>query len=161
MSLKSAEVRGVAGLSAASSNQASSSGVTSKTFVCCSRTERRTSFTNLLASAQAPARTCSCKKSSTSLANAIVTGLMCEKGINVSRHRVIQDSNSSSVDYLKTVKRESFCRFDPQNCVQSQDTVVSQQDTTGHFSDGRTLRNQARRAYSPLGPPKWKPVSSS
>ena len=45
MPVKSAAVSGVAGLSAASSNQASRSDVTAKGLACWSRTERRTSLT--------------------------------------------------------------------------------------------------------------------
>lgn len=59
MASKSFFVSGVVGLSAASSSQVSNSGVTSKGFCCCSRTERMTSLISSLASAQTPARTCS------------------------------------------------------------------------------------------------------
>src|SRR5438874_10966277 len=69
---KSFLVRGLTGLSADSNNQASNSGVTSKGLRCCARTERSTSFTSSLASAQAPERTCFLRKLSTSLATAIV-----------------------------------------------------------------------------------------
>src|SRR5207248_8757019 len=54
---KSVPVNGEVGASAASSNQASNSGVRSKGRCRCSRTERMTSFTNSLASAQTPERT--------------------------------------------------------------------------------------------------------
>jgi hypothetical protein len=57
MELKSSRVSGVTGLSAASSNQFSSSGVTSNGFCRCSRTERMMSLTSSLALAHAPRRT--------------------------------------------------------------------------------------------------------
>src|SRR6266567_1584488 len=69
---KSAPVSGVAGCSAASNNQASNSGVTSRGFCCCSRIERMTSLTNSLGSLQTPVRTWFCRKSSTSLARTIL-----------------------------------------------------------------------------------------
>src|SRR5208282_102831 len=72
MPLKSDLVSGVTDLSAASSSHASSSGVISKNFRCCSRSERMTSLTNSLASAHTPERTWSRRKSSTSLAKATV-----------------------------------------------------------------------------------------
>ena len=72
MASKSALVRGVTGWSAASNNQASNSGVTSRGFCCCSRIERMTSFTNSLGSAQTPERTWCRRKSSTSVARTIV-----------------------------------------------------------------------------------------
>ena len=72
MALKSALVSGVVGWSAASNNQASNSGVTSKGFCCCSRRARRTSLISSLASAQMPERTWSCTKFSTSLSKAMV-----------------------------------------------------------------------------------------
>ena len=52
---KSRAVSGVKGLSAASNNHASRSGVTAKGLARWSRTEQRTSLTRLLASAQIPA----------------------------------------------------------------------------------------------------------
>jgi len=76
MPRKSAAASGETGLSAASNNQASNSGDTTKGLCCWSRTERRRSLTRSLASAQTPERTCSCKKSSTSLARAILTHLV-------------------------------------------------------------------------------------
>ena len=74
---KSAAESGVAGWSAASSSQASSSGVISKGVTCWSRKERRTSFTSSAGSVQFPARTCCSRKSSTSLASLIVTASIC------------------------------------------------------------------------------------
>src|SRR5436190_4596745 len=59
MEVKSSRVSGLAGFSAASNNQASNSGVSSNGFCCWSRTERRRSLTNSLASVQTPERTCS------------------------------------------------------------------------------------------------------
>lgn len=76
MPSKSARVSGVTAWSADSSSQASSSDVILKGFSRCSRTERITSLTNWLASAQAPVRTCSFRKASTSLANSTVMLLL-------------------------------------------------------------------------------------
>src|SRR5207244_2093924 len=61
---KSSLLNGLVGRSADSNSQASNSGVTSKGFCCCSRRDRMIPLTNSLASAQTPARTCSCKNSS-------------------------------------------------------------------------------------------------
>ena len=57
MPSKSLAVNGVTGLSAASSSQASNSGVTAKGLCCCSRTERRRSLTSSLGLEETPART--------------------------------------------------------------------------------------------------------
>src|ERR1035437_8694842 len=54
MAVKSALVSGVTGLSAASISHASNSGVMAKNLRCCSRSERMTSLTSSLASAQTP-----------------------------------------------------------------------------------------------------------
>lgn len=73
MASKSSCFRSVVGLSAASRSHASNSGVASNGLCCCSRTERRISLTSSLALSQTPERTCFSRKSSTSLAKAIVT----------------------------------------------------------------------------------------
>ena len=57
MPSKSFAVSGVTGLSAASSSQASNSGVIANGFCCYSRTERRRSLTSSLGSEETPART--------------------------------------------------------------------------------------------------------
>src|SRR6266700_4061965 len=118
MASKSAAVKGVAGWSADSSSQDSSAGVTLKVFSCCSRRDRRTSFTNSPGSSHAPLRTCSFRKSSTSLAKAMVISQFSgsrSRLSNILGHpaHVIYSTHLTCLTYLTHVTHVTPSRLTP------------------------------------------------